>query len=64
MSGHTVGHFGQTGGTILDFNTYKFGIMNIEHNYVEPRRSNIRKFLEKKGYKFYKEKDVDDFYIS
>ena len=32
----------------IDFNTYKFGIMNIEHNYVEPRRSNIRKFLEKK----------------
>ena len=48
----------------IDFDKYKFGIMNIEHNNVEPRRTNIRKFLENKGYKFYKEKDVDDFYIS
>lgn len=48
----------------IDFDKYKFGIMNIEHNNVEPRRTDIRKFLENKGYKFYKEKDVDDFYIS
>jgi FkbM family methyltransferase len=48
----------------IDFNKYKIGIMNIEHNFVEPRRTNIRKFLENNGYKFYKEKDVDDFYIS
>ena len=38
--------------------------MTIEHNNVEPRRSDMRKFLEDKGYKFYKEKGVDDFYIS
>jgi FkbM family methyltransferase len=47
----------------IDFNKYKFGIMNIEHNFVEPRRSDIRHFLENKGYKYYKEKDVDDYYI-
>ena len=48
----------------IDFDKYKFGIMNIEHNNVEPRRTDIRKFLENKRYKFYKEKDVDDYYIS
>jgi hypothetical protein len=48
----------------IDFDKYKFGIMNIEHNNVEPRRSDIRNFLENKGYKFYKENDYDDFYIS
>ena len=47
----------------IDFDTYKFGIMTIEHNHVEPRRSDIKKFLEDKGYKIYKEKGVDDYYI-
>lgn len=47
----------------IDFDTYKFGIMTIEHNHVEPRRSDIRTFLEEKGYKFYKEKGVDDYYV-
>lgn len=47
----------------IDFNKYKFGYMTIEHNFVEPQRSDIRHFLENKGYKYYKEKDVDDYYI-
>ena len=47
----------------INFDKYHFGIMNIEHNFMEPRRSDIRKFLENKGYKYYKEKNVDDYYI-
>ena len=37
--------------------------MTIEHNFIEPQRSDIRNFLENKGYKCYKEKEVDDYYI-
>lgn len=47
----------------IDHNKYKFKIITIEHNHIEPRRSDMRKFLESKGYKHYKEKDVDDYYI-
>ena len=48
----------------IDFNKYKFGYLNIEHNYIEPRRTNIRKFLESKGYKYYRQNDFDDDYIN
>ena len=52
----------------IDFDTYTFSILNVEHNSIEPARTNIRNFLENKNYKFYKENDdgrivVDDFYI-
>lgn len=47
----------------IDFNKYKFGYLNIEHNYEEPKRTNIRKFLESKGYKYYRHNRFDDDYI-
>jgi FkbM family methyltransferase len=47
----------------IDFTRYTFGFMTIEHNYVEPKRSNIQRFLEEKGYKFYRSNQWDDFYI-
>jgi FkbM family methyltransferase len=47
----------------IDFNTYKFGVIDVEHNFVEPRRSEIRTLLEKYGYKFNKENNFDDNYI-
>ena len=47
----------------IDFNKYKFGYINIEHNYTEPRRTNMRKKLEENGYKYYGENSFDDIYI-
>ena len=47
----------------IDFNKYKFRYMSIEHNWKEPARGNIRTFLTKKGYKFYKENQWDDDFI-
>tara|TARA_Y100000389_G_C17418738_1_gene495344 strand:+ start:515 stop:1249 length:735 start_codon:yes stop_codon:yes gene_type:complete len=47
----------------LDMDKYKIRYINIEHNYVEPRRTDIRKLLESKGYIYYRENDFDDDYI-
>jgi len=46
----------------LDHNKYTIGLMNIEHNFVEPRRSEIRNYLTNLGYEFIKEDFVDDWY--
>ena len=42
---------------------YKFGFITIEHNNIEPRRTEIKNFLKNKGYKYYKENNFDDYYI-
>jgi FkbM family methyltransferase len=34
------------------FDKYRFRVMTIEHNGAEPNRTNIRKLLESKGYRF------------
>lgn len=47
----------------IDFDKYMFGYISIEHNYVEPRRAQMREFLEGKGYRFYKENQFDDDYV-
>ena len=47
----------------IDFNKYKFGYINIEHNFQEKRRFEMRKLLESKNYKFLEENHVDDIYI-
>ena len=57
-----------TEGTELDilkeipFDIYCIKYIHVEHNFEEPRRSDIRKYLEKVGYKFEENKDVDDYY--
>jgi FkbM family methyltransferase len=48
----------------IDFNKYKFGIIDIEHNYVEPRRTQIKELLINKNYKYLKENNWDDTYIN
>jgi FkbM family methyltransferase len=48
----------------FDFNKYKFGIIHVEHNYCEPRRTNIRNLLQKNNYTFIKENNWDDVYYS
>lgn len=52
-----------------DFNKYKFGYICVEHNRIEPNRTNIRQLLESKGYRHYRENGdshwgvIDDEYI-
>jgi hypothetical protein len=47
----------------IDFSKYTFGFMNIEHNFMEPRRTEIREFLKTKGYSLYSSNFVDDNFI-
>lgn len=47
----------------IDFDNYKFGIIHVEHNNVEPRRSQMRELLISKGYKYNKQNQFDDEYI-
>lgn len=44
------------------FDEYRFGIIHLEHNFVEPRRTQIRDLLVRNGYVFTGENNVDDCY--
>jgi FkbM family methyltransferase len=46
----------------VPFDKYRFGAMAIEHNDEEPKRSNLQKFLEEKGYRRVHSYKQDDFY--
>jgi len=46
-----------------DFTRYNFGVIDVEHNFVEPRRTEIRNLLESNNYKFNFENKFDDNYI-
>ncbi len=45
-----------------DFNKYKFGLIHLEHNYIEPRRTQMKELLLKNGYIFMRENKWDDYY--
>lgn len=47
----------------LDFEIYSFSIIDIEHNYVENKRKQIRDLLSSKGYIYDGENQFDDHYI-
>lgn len=47
----------------LDFSRYRFGYLSIEHNFVQPMRTQIRTFLASKGYKHLKENRWDDDFV-
>jgi FkbM family methyltransferase len=47
----------------IDFERYQFRIIDLEHNNVEPRRSEMRQFLEERGYQYHSENKWDDRYI-
>jgi FkbM family methyltransferase len=47
----------------VDFFTYTFLYINLEHNYIEPRRSNIRTLLLNNGYLYKGQNEWDDDYI-
>jgi len=46
----------------FDFSKYTFGLIDVEHNYVEPERSRIRNLLERNGYVYIGENKWDDQY--
>ena len=52
----------------FDFDKIKFGLILVEHNFIESKRSSIRSLLEKNGYKYLKiSKEiskVDDWFAS
>lgn len=46
----------------FNFDKYTFGLIDIEHNYVEPRRTDIKNLLLSKGYIYMGENKWDDMY--
>ena len=46
----------------LDFNKWQFGIIDVEHNYVEPRRTMIKQLLCSNGYTYLGANQFDDSY--
>jgi hypothetical protein len=45
------------------FDAYKLGSLAIEHNYEEPKRSEIERFVKSKGYSKARTWLQDDFYL-
>ena len=46
----------------FDFNKYTFGLLHIEHNFIEPRRGQIMTLLLSKGYVFIGPNHHDDMF--
>ena len=46
----------------VDLNKYTFGLIDVEHNFVEPRRTQIRELLTSSGYIYKGANDFDDCY--
>jgi FkbM family methyltransferase len=46
----------------VDLQKYIFGIIDVEHNFVEPRRTQIKELLISNGYIYVKENKWDDSY--
>jgi hypothetical protein len=47
----------------LPFSKYKVGAFTIEHNFEEPKRSQIKALLESHGYRRVRSVDQDDYYV-
>jgi FkbM family methyltransferase len=46
----------------FDFDKYTFGLIDVEHNFLEPTRSNIKNLLLSKGYIYIGQNNFDDMY--
>jgi FkbM family methyltransferase len=46
----------------FDFGKYTFGLIDVEHNYIEPRRTDIKNLLLSKGYVYKGANKWDDMY--
>lgn len=47
----------------LDFSKWKFGLIDLEHNHIEPRRSQIKQLLCSNGYTYIGPNHFDDSYV-
>ena len=47
---------------MLNFSKWKFGLIDVEHNYIKHRRNKIRILLLDNGYEYIGENNVDDMY--
>jgi FkbM family methyltransferase len=47
----------------VDLNKYTFGLIDVEHNYLEPKRTQIKEYLTSNGYSFKGENHWDDQYV-
>lgn len=46
----------------VDLQKYIFGLIHVEHNYIEPRRTQIRQLLTSNGYNYIRSNQFDDCY--
>jgi FkbM family methyltransferase len=46
----------------FDFSKYTIGLIDVEHNYTEPTRTQIRNLLLKNGYTYIGQNSCDDMY--
>lgn len=46
-----------------DFSLYNFGLIHLEHNYQEPKRTNIKELLISKNYSYIGPNQQDDVYV-
>jgi FkbM family methyltransferase len=46
----------------VDLQKYTFGLIDVEHNYAQPRRTQIRDLLTSNGYEYIRENRMDDCY--
>jgi len=46
----------------FDFRKYTFGLIDVEHNFVEPRRTEIKNLLVSNGYIYIGANKWDDMY--
>lgn len=47
----------------VDFNEYTFGLLNLEHNFVEPRRTQMKNLLKKNDYVYLGHNSFDDNFM-
>jgi FkbM family methyltransferase len=46
----------------VNLQKYTFGLIDVEHNYIEPRRTEIRNLLTSNGYEYIRANNWDDCY--
>ena len=47
----------------LNLDKYKIEFIDLEHNFEEPKRTEIRNYLERRGYVYFRQNEFDDYYI-
>jgi FkbM family methyltransferase len=47
----------------IDWARYAFRFISLEHNFIEPRRTQMRAFLAERGYALHRENNFDDDFV-